>query len=95
MMTLGKLLAERDECKVPAGGEELVIGFKPNAFTGEFLDKLGEATVDEAILTLVTDWPLTYDDGSPVPLTAEGLKDVPVPFKQRVYRSVKENAFPN
>lgn len=90
-------------------GEKVNLTYKPKAFSRgyerQFNDLMGhqneqmvgaEITV-RTFLLMVTDWDTKWNesDSDPIPLTPEGLEDVPVQWLQYLLRKIGEDQQPD
>lgn len=81
---------------------DLHITYVPGMLTPEVEDELQEALeqpgsgkfVCEFASRLIEEWDLLDDDDVPIPLTAEGLKQVPIPFMGDVLAKIREDMNP-
>jgi hypothetical protein len=93
-VTVGKLAGDVEDMVLPVGDdpEDVVnIKYRPGALTLDVADRLKTLGENEQIevaaillLPLLVEWDILNDDGTPLPLTREGLGKVPLVFLNRI-----------
>lgn len=79
----------------PTGGV-LNIVYAPSSYTVAELEELQAAERDvsrvvKSIQDLVLEWDLTDDDGTPIPLDSESLRNVPTNIFMHIIKAVNED----
>lgn len=100
-MRLSDAVSPARPITVPFVGDVLNVEYRPMSYTPEQLDKMqadaakakdpkaAVAGMVDQMLKLLVSWDLTQDDGStPIPITAEGLRGVPLNVYTEVMRAV-------
>lgn len=95
-LNLTALAANEATVNVDFMGQSASVTYRPSALTQKRLQRLAKQQDDEKALNeffteLVTDWDVTKGKAK-VPLTAEGLSDVPILFLRAVMAAIMEAA---
>lgn len=103
-MKLSQLVEDRRTVTIPIGSGEITLGYTPAGVTPRMFAMADEAqngTVNIGALCtmmapMLIDWDVTDDDGATLPLTAEGLMDVPIPVLVKLMEAIAADiAVPN
>lgn len=104
MASLRSIIASTAQVAVPFGSETINVCYRPHYLTPAFEDRFNELRADgkatemavQLFTTAVESWDLSWDEGGePIPLTVDGLKDVPTDILSLVLKAVSEAASPN
>lgn len=83
--------------RVPIGdGEVVELVYDQNAMTRGWVKRLGSETgvgaveaLSAALIEILLSWDIVNDDGTPTPITAEVLADLPLAFLRRVDEAIE------
>lgn len=101
--TLKTLRSKTKSLAIDIDGETITVQYTPRGYTAEIEDQimaaLGEnrpsAMMIPAMLALVMKWDLSEEKGKPpIPLTPEGLRDVPTEILGEIVNAVTEDMNP-
>lgn len=103
MPKLAELIADRAEAHVPLDHGSIAITYRPKIVTPKWQEQIAEAerqgdlnaSLYEPLAEALISWDLERDDGTPYPLTREGLQDVPKVVLTSVLVAVLLAARPN
>lgn len=106
-MKLAALAGENRTITVAVPGssseETVEITYRPGAMNLEVAEKVQElaeagsfsvATV-ESLRTVLVSWDIQEEDGTPLDVTADSIRRVPLPFLMQVFSAIHEDARPN
>jgi hypothetical protein len=92
MPRLSSVAPDEDTLIVPFGAEHLTVAYRPSLITQRLAEQM-QASVDNAVILealsgLLVSWDLEDNNGRPIPVTPDGLKDVPIPVLVRVAQTM-------
>lgn len=94
-MRLSDLQKKKKSLTVEYAGETLTVEYRHATYTPAFLDRMGDKSVSDVLAELLSSWDLTDDKDKPLPISAEQLNNLPVPFLRAVWDTVREDIYPN
>lgn len=95
-MRLSHLLdmaTQRRQLQIPVGTETLTAVYDNRVITPAFLGAFSDpeqnaGALPAAVTSLVVEWDLTDEAGQPLPLSAETLRELPVPVLYQILAAV-------
>lgn len=94
-MKLSEITDKRVDCAIAFGQETLNVVYNPAFLTPareqQMADETESQQVAELIVGTVLEWDLTDDDGTPIPLTIEAVKDLPVILLGRIFSAIGDH----
>lgn len=98
-MRISQAVAEASDIEVPFGSEVLRVRYRPLTYTvremTEIRESQDEGRIVDTMLRLLESWDLTQDDGTPVPIDADALRDVPTHIFAGILKAVAKEQEPD
>jgi hypothetical protein len=98
-MKLSQLVEDRRELAIAVGSGSIVLGYNPSGVTPRMMamadeaqkGNVGVATLCAMLAPMLVDWDVTDDDNNPLPLTADGLQDIPFGILVKIMTEIGED----
>lgn len=103
-MDLSKAKKATRTVKGEVSGEPFTVTYKPNVLTmgewyrlqrGQENESPDDSFIVQYLLMVADIWDLTYDGKKPIPITKEGLADVPMSILSALLTAITEDILPN
>lgn len=89
-INLTVLAGKRAKATIEYLGQACTVVYNPTVITSEWMEKAQKS--DDAFIAafveLITSWDIKFDTKTTVPLSAEGIKRVPMPLMREIYKTL-------